>query len=410
MNTSSHTKINNCTRRSSKPIYLLVFVLLLFVGCQSEQESGYFTQSANSVSDIQFESLELDSFYLEDVQSSLGGVLVMDGDKLNFVDYQFGRVYQFDTDGNFIELVIERGRGPSELPRGGITFYNQLPDGGHLFVGSSYDYYVFNADYERLQDSMIRFQQDKPVEYLHNNPTPEDHRSYNLAYYMGDVRAAGDVAFLPLLGGEPQYTAFSFTTDLFAEEARILASMNLETGEVDRIFGRLSPVYAQNPPARLFSFFFYDMTDDETLAISYAADPNIYLFSTDFEHLVTFGSDGRDMDMDFEDYSNVSERDFEDFLVRQWRSKDVFSSVTFIPETNLLFRGYTRRADPDMDGLQIYRDNVLIADVDIPNMLKVIGYHDGWYYTDAEINEREETKKVYRFRLDVDEYAGQITN
>lgn len=382
-------------------ILLLLTAPFVLSGCGPESESGYFNQPLVSESDILFDELVLEPIELEYVQSSLMGVLVMNGDKLNFIDYQFGRVYQFDTDGAFTDIAVDRGRGPSELPRGGITFYSQLPDDGHLFIGSSYDFYVFNSGYERLQDSMIRWQQDRPLEYLHNNPTPEDHRSYNLAYFMGDVRTSGDVAFLPLLGGEPQFTAFNFTTDLFASEARILASMNLETGEVDRIFGRLSPEYAQNPPSRLFPFLFYDMIDDDTFAISYAADPNFYLFSTAFEHLATFGSEGRDMDRAYEDFSGVSERDFEDFLLEQWMSKDVFSSVTFIPETNLLFRGYTRRGDADMDGMQIYRDNVLIADVDVPNMRKVIGYHDGWYYTDADINEREETKTAYRFRLDL---------
>ncbi len=375
-------------------------IALIIIGCGSKEKSGYFTERANAVTDIQFESLNIESFDLEYVKSSLGGVLVMDGEHLNFIDYQFGRVYQFDTDGNFIRLVLDRGRGPSELPRGGITFYSQLPNRGHLFIGSSYDYYVFNADYERLQDSMIRWQQDKPLEYLHNNPTPEDHRSYNLAYYIGDVRTTNEVAFLPLMGSLPQYSAFSFDTELFASEARILASMNLETGEVDRIFGRFSPLYVQNPPARLFPFFFYDLIDEETLAITYAADPDIYLFTTDFRHIATFGSKGRNMDKEYEDFSGISDKDFEQFGLTQWNTKDGYSSLTYIPETNLLFRGYTRNSDPDRDGLQIYRDNVLFADVDIPPMRKVIGYHDGWYYTDAKINEREETKTVYRFRLD----------
>lgn len=380
---------------------MIIFsIAISILGCGSKDSSKYFTVRSNAVTDIQFESLDIESFDLEYVQSSFGGVLAMDGEYLNFIDYQFGRVYQFDVDGNFVRLVLDRGRGPSELPRSGITFYSRLPNRGHLFIGSSYDYYVFNAEYQRLQDSMIRWQQDKPLEYLHNNPTPEDHRSYNLAYYIGDVRTTNEVVFLPLMGSLPQFTAFSFDTDLFASEARILASMNLETGEVDRIFGRFSPIYNQNPAARVFSIFFYDLIDGETLAISYAADPDIYLFTTDFRHIATFGSKGRDMDKEYEDFSGISDQDFEQFTLTQWNTKDGYSSLTYIPETNLLFRGYTRNADPDMDGLQIYRDNVLIADVDVPNLRKVIGYHDGWYYTNAEINEREETKTVYRFRLD----------
>ncbi len=377
--------------------YCLPFTVF---GCWTESDSGYFHQEAEAAENIQIEELALESFYLEYVQSSLGGVLVTDNNRLNFIDYRFGWVYEFDTEGNLIERKLGRGQGPSEIPRAGITFYSQLPGGGHLFIGSSYDFYVFDADYQRIQDSIIRWKQERPLDYLTKNPTPEDHRSYNLAYYLGDVRVSGNTAFLPLMGGEPQYTAFSFTTDLFAEQARILASLNLETGEVDRIFGRMSPAYSENPGTRPFSFFFYDFKDDETLAITYAADPAIYLFSSDFKHLATFGLPGKDMDTVYEDLSGVSDREFERFLLEQWRTKDFYSSLTYIPETNVLFRGYTRRSDPDYDGLQIYRDQTLIADVDIPSERTVIGYIDGWYYTDAEINEREETKKVYRFRLD----------
>lgn len=380
--------------------YLKFLIPVLFFACSPKQESGYFTQTAERKVNIEFESLEYDSFYLEYVRTSLGGVVVVDGDKLNFIDYQFGRVYEFDREGNYTGLILDQGRGPSELPRSGITFYSQLSNGGYLFVGSSYDYYVFNSDYDRLHDLMIRWQQDKPLDYLHNNPTPEDHRSYSLAYYIGDVRATDRTAFLPLMGGEPQYTTYNFTTDLFAEEARILASMDIETGKVDRIFGRLSPVYANEPNSRMFPFFFYDLIDDDTLAITYGPDSDIYLFTTDFEHLATFGVAGRNMNMEYESFEGISDRQFENFLLDQWDTKDFYRSLQYVPETNLLFRGYTRRSDSDMDGVQIYRDNVLIADVDIPSERKVIGYIDGWYYTDAEINEREETKKIYRFRLD----------
>ncbi|MCH8557367.1 MAG: hypothetical protein LAT84_06095 [Balneolia bacterium] len=380
--------------------FLKLLLPVLFFACSAEQETGYFNQNAERTAAIEIESVEYESIYLEYVQTSLGGVVVVNNDMLNFIDYRLGKVHEFDTEGNYTGLVLDQGRGPSELPRSGITFYSQMPNGGYVFVGSSYDYYVFNSDYDRLQDMMVRFQQDKPLEYLNNNPTPEDHRSYNLAYYIGDLRTTDRTAFLPLLGGEPQYTAFNFTTDLFAEEARILASMDIETGEVDRIFGRLSPVYVYEPNTRMFPFFFYDLIDDETMAITYGPDPDIYLFSTDFDHIATFGVPGRNMEVEYESFEGISDRQFENFMLDQWDTKDFYRSLQYVPETNLLFRGYTRRSDPDMDGLQIYRDNVLIADVDIPSERKVIGYIDGWYYTDAEINEREETKKIYRFRLD----------
>ncbi len=51
------------------------------------------------------------------------------------------------------------------------------------------------------------------------------------------------------------------------------------------------------------------------------------------------------------------------------------------------------------DGLQIYRNGILIGDVDVPRHLKVMGYIAPYYYSYVVSDDEEERLYLYRFEL-----------
>lgn len=238
------------------------------------------------------------------------------------------------------------------------------------------------------------------MEYLQTNPTPEDQRSYNLGYDIGQVRATENIAYLPLVSPPPPYSEFNLNTDLFATEARILAKMNLETGVVEEILGRYSPVYRTNEDARIFSFFSFSLLPENTMAITYRADSLIYVFDMDFAILQVFGQAGRDMDTDYKRFPYTPN---ESSLGTHWQQEEAnrgyYTAIEYIEERDLLFRSYQKGSAMDTDGLQIYRGTTLLADVDVPKTFKVAGYSDPWFYSDPFIDNEKELITVFRFQM-----------
>ena len=56
------------------------------------------------------------------------------------------------------------------------------------------------------------------------------------------------------------------------------------------------------------------------------------------------------------------------------------SGLLFCFENNTLCRTYIKSAETGESGLQIYKNNDLITDVEMPSYFKLLGYKDGYYY------------------------------
>lgn len=384
-------------------IFGLCIVAAGFFSCSQEIDeiSLIFDVEPEVEIDIAFESIELDTFILDHIYSSYEGEIFIKNDSLIFFDNYYAKFFVFDILGNLRNEYMGIGPGPSEIPTGHLRFFDIDPDGGYVLIGSSNDYHVVNNLYERELSSVINWKQDKPISYLQRNPTPEDQRSYNLGYGQGHIRVIPGYLLLPLSSPEPVFSDFNLTTDLYAREGRIMAKMSIETGEVEEIFGRLSPLFIRNKDARIFSFFNYDIIEQDKIVITYRPDPNIYLFDLEFNILRIYGSPGRDMDENYRGFPSTSDVNI---LIQHWdneiENRGYYTSIKFIDERGLLFRSYQKSGENDLHGLQIYRDNKLIADVDVPKNFKVTGYNKPYFYSNAHINEWDETITVYKFLLD----------
>ena len=66
---------------------------------------------------------------------------------------------------------------------------------------------------------------------------------------------------------------------------------------------------------------------------------------------------------------------------------------------NYIFRSYVKSLTAECDGLQIYDGKTLIADVEVPKGLNVIGKIGDWYYSELVRDEPSMKMWVYRFRI-----------
>ena len=101
-------------------------------------------------------------------------------------------------------------------------------------------------------------------------------------------------------------------------------------------------------------------------------------------------------DMNFGEHKWLSENAFKQDSPDE-RHKAHYRKIKCID--NYIFRSYVKSLTAECDGLQIYDGKTLIADVEVPKGLNVIGKIGDWYYSELVSDELSMKMWVYRFRI-----------
>jgi len=377
--------------------YLIVIIILLI------QLSSCFNKTHDrnliegeliSKVNLKIGKISLDSFYLDSTSTSFIGTLHVYHDNIIMVDNQFCWVFRFDRNGKLISRNIGQGDGESELPCRKIDAYVLLPNGEHMFFGPSWDVYIFDSNFIKIADYRIDWHPRGNKEYVGLHPDPSDPIMYSATFGLQQIRADKKNVYLPLYS---QHNLFNPIVETYSKQARVIGEMDFKTGDVTKIFGRLSPIYQQNKSVRIFSYLHYDLIDDDEMAITYPVDSVIYIVSRNFSLKRKFGSAGKSMSMNYQvikEYNKISST-----WSKESKSKGYYTSIDFVKQRNLLFRSYQKSGISLVDGLQIYKFDELIADVDIPKKCKIIGYIKPYFYISKGPDEISGNTKLFRFQL-----------
>lgn len=386
-------------------IILLAGLFLLNSSCRKEKKgNNIFDAEFSKNRDIRLDSLNLETIELDSVASSHLGFVAINNDTIQFIDSKYNWVFLFDHEGTYIGRELGQGKGPGELPINGIQFYCPVADKGYFFLGSSYDCHFINKNYERTNSYLVDWNTNVSPKLLQKKPRPKNPRSYNLAYGIGNVRATSTHVYLPLAPMLPTYSAFNLTTDLYAGKARTLAKMNIENGKIEKIIGRLSPLFSENESVRVFSAFKFDIINGNEIAITYLPDPHIYITDLAFQSVKSiFGYPGKNMDLNYEAIPSTDDNnELRKYWENQQNMRGYYNSLEYIEERDMIFRGYTRGdgSNSKYDGLQIYNDQILIADVNVPKTFEVKGYIAPYFYSNAFVDTKTGKIKIYRFKIE----------
>ena len=90
---------------------------------------------------------------------------------------------------------------------------------------------------------------------------------------------------------------------------------------------------------------------------------------------------------------------FRDLYFNDRPKRGYYTTVKVFSDNKLLMRSYRKGSESKYDGLQIYKDDILISDLDVPKGFEINGYIAPYYYSSAIIDEEKETISVYRFQL-----------
>jgi len=396
---------------------LLPISLLLLAACESnppdERETSADVFNANHIdkAEIMFDTLSLEKLPLElgPGESSYEGFTEVRDGSIRFMDTQTSDMFVFDLEGNLLERTLGRGEGPEELPGvAGPRFYATTPDGRHVFIGSSNDLYVFDPDFNRTHTLQIGWRGIPPGE-MEGATDPDNDRAYNMAYDATNIRVTDQHIYLALEGAPPPFLPdFNRASDRYAEEGRILARIDLESGKILEVVGRLSPLFAEDESTRFFAYPVFDLRGDDELVLTFAPDPQIYAVDSNFTVRNSFGREGEDMDTNYRPIPVTEDpAELGQYARTEISSRSVYRNLTAVEERDLVFRTYKRDRNATADGLQIYRDETFIADVDVPrqsgtdlyNTFEVVGYEAPYFYSNVFTDEAYEELWVYRFTI-----------
>ena len=383
-----------------KSFYLIALFVLSFFSCNEDEVIDEF-YSAKQITEKNFiyNSIEYETLVLDSVSTSYQGFFHVNNDKLNFLDSRFGWLFIFDTYGNLVDKKFGRGGGPTEISAAEIAYYAIKPNNGYFITGVSWDNYNFSEDYYLKNKSIMDWGSDfSKITDLQKEVNPLDPKMYNLDY---DKRAIATDSYV-LFPLNSQYQNFNLSYENYFTEGKIFAKMDIETGKINQLIGRRSPFYEKNKNLGLFSSVMIDIYGND-FCFSFETDPTIYVLDKSLKNVKkSFGVSGRNMKMDYPNINETVNRQDLISIGKLWNegrsSKGYYTSIKYVPERQLLFRTY-HKGGKDTDGLQIYNDNIIIADVDVPKGFNVFGYIEPYFYSKSVIDDNDEQLFLYRFKL-----------
>ena len=155
-------------------------------------------------------------------------------------------------------------------------------------------------------------------------------------------------------------------TGIYLDKAANIREIDLGKHGFGRLlaFGYPESYYDKPLTKTLFAQLNFDIADNGDFYVSFEADSLMYRYDLDYNQLVCFGFAGRDMDLNYLRWDSYDQPWKERLAERM--SRGFYNAVEYVDETGLLFRSYRKGGGSVTDGLQVYRDGVLVGDVDVP--------------------------------------------
>jgi hypothetical protein len=369
----------------------------LAISCSRDNSTtGIFPVPENTKIKLKYHTVKIDTIILHDegVESSLVGFSGINHDNdYYFIDQRLCWYYVFDLEGNFKNRFFGYGQGPNETTAGKIAACCVLADTSLFLLSHQLDHYHYDKNFNTKNFFYL-------VGNQHDGNPVENWRAYTHRYANLKCRSYGnDKVYFNIYSEHPDFNYLQHT-DLYLEKCYHLFEVDIVSEEPGKMYAAGFPsVYYKDPYSYvIFSDINYDIDNDGCFYVSYVADSLIYKYDHKYTPLYSFGYSGKNMNTKYEKITSWenSRKHYE----RERIDKGYYDWIEYIDDTGLLFRSYKKGSHDPTDGLQIYSDKTLIADLSVPKDLKVAGYVAPYYYSQAIADEEKEILFMYRFKLD----------
>jgi hypothetical protein len=272
-------------------------------------------------------------------------------------------------------------------------------DGGLVMIDSSWWIYLYDSLYHR-QDDPYRFLSDRMAGsfdwgHLLRNPDPEVTEMYEPYLLIGRIKIADGTLFLPVITEHIDYNGYEkgSRAKRYWAETHNMISIDLGDRTTRELFGSYPPVY-QERVIPVFSEFDFDVADDK-LYTTFAADSLVYVRDVVGGGLLySFGCAAQGVSHSypstgtFEEYEEVSDA--------QLKKYGYYTRLVYAG--GYLFRGYKKEGAEGF-GLQVYRGEELIGDIQTGEEIRIIGEDSGYFYGALPVDLDGERFRIVRFTL-----------
>ncbi|WP_289031922.1 hypothetical protein [uncultured Algoriphagus sp.] len=379
--------------------HIRIFCLVLF-GCTSSEQNSETTLLEIEPDLSVYELVGLENFEFDFEDQFVGkGFFEIEEDQILFFDRLAMRVLAFDTEGKYIQTLIDNGEGPSEIPR----FQTSVSAGGFRYFMDGYTILTFDQNNQLSNRAVLDFYHQSDLSEVENNPSPDDPGIYEVKYWGNQLEIIDGYLYTKIESSNPKFN-FVMHPEYYTD-SYLYAKVDPESGKVLELKGKHPRIYQNYKFLPHFDYYYHDLVADE-IYLSFEPDSLIYILDKNFEVKEAFGNSGKEMDQSYIEVSTVE--DWEDYWRINRAQKGFYKYVKFFPEEGVLFRTYTLgNSDPlayeygdNPQRMQIYKNKQLIGDVEVPNFFKVIGKIGEYYLADGSAdNPDNEELVLYRFKL-----------
>jgi len=368
--------------------YIITIIILIYVFsyCKSENtHNNIFSVSIISEKDIKISEIQIDSVKIDLSNSSSNGFLQIINDQIIFFDTEYASAYILDSNFNLSTRKLGLGKGPNEIL--GINYVTASLDSNIIIFDSNGFMYSIDKNWNKKRTMRYSHFSWKNNEYECNYGC----KSINFL----DLKKLLIPVDIPYnkINKFGEYDG----SKAYYNKTAVLGEVNLENGKIEKVFGLRPPVYMEKKNQYLAMFNFNDFTvHNKTYVISWMIDSLIYEYSYPDSLICAFGVAGNQMNIAYRPYQKYA--DVRANYLKDYETFGYYTCLKYVEQDGLLFRCY-QKGGGKCNGLQIYNNKILIADIAVPRGFIFLGKQNNKYFGYSKIDEYNETMTLYKFNL-----------
>ncbi|MHA7129862.1 hypothetical protein [Algoriphagus namhaensis] len=346
--------------------------------------------------EIKIDSLRLDTIFVSAKAISQVGFFFFLKDGIGFSDRIQSKVYEYDFEGNFKGSFLGTGEGPDRQNGTHGIVVNE----DKLMVLSDRSISSFDSTYVRQNRLNLDWGGEESHEEMLHAPSPEMFGLYEITWISREANMPFIVLeeeqgfILPVMMTHPELNGY-WTTEYY-ETVPMLGLFDQDF-KLQKLGGLRSKEYLNYQYLPNFDYIHLEQKGD-SLLVCFPIDPLIHIYDLNFNFLGTFGERGKSMKTDYIPTQTLEEAE------SQWETDFLqfghYDDLFYDEKQNLVFRTYLPQGKGNGSSrLQIYRNETLIGDLEVPIRFRVLGSKDGVFYADGIVEEENEVLAFYRFTL-----------
>ncbi|MCM1373296.1 MAG: hypothetical protein NC113_09630 [Bacteroides sp.] len=362
---------------------------ILFAGCGNDTKQA-ITYDGEKL--IEMDSISLQRVDLEETTTTYEIESGIKDTSIYVMDKYLCTLNLYNTKGEWQSSHLGAGHAYNETVIGRIAGCSFLPDGRLAIFNTSAVYMLYNDNLCMQDWFRIDYNESLPKNCY------EKPQAYTQRYNRLVCRSYGDCIYCNMELATQETNMLVSGSD-FLENASNIMEIDMEKKILGRLFAKGFPdSYSDTPLSKIIlSSSYFDIDANGNFYVTFEADSAIYVYDKNNHGLARFGFAGKNMETNYTSTPTLAD-------VRKNYSKErkrcgYYNWIEYDDANGLLFRSYQKGEHEAMDGLQIYRNHNLIADIDVPKNFKVMGYIEPYYYSQVIADEDNEKLYLYRFAL-----------